>query len=279
MTGLRTGRMVAPGLLALQLAACSHLGPPKAEVRAPMQRASVSATVDGAPLDLHVSRPIDASSALPLVVFASGDGGWFGAAVGMFDTIAAAGYPVIGLSSRSLLRIERANGRTLSAGRVSNAYRQIIDEGRRALHMPASGAVVLTGWSRGASMSVMMGADRATPPFQGVVAIGLARAENLNVDLDSDDDDDPESSVESHPTVDTYRLLRSIPTRCAVIQSSGDGYLPAARARALFGADTDRRRFFEVDATNHRFSGGEADFRQSLREALDWVSAGEDSGQ
>ena len=78
--------------------------------------------------------------------------------------------------------------------------------------------------------------------------------------------------------LDNYAMAKTVPGRVAVIQSSGDGYLSADRARALFGADTAGRRFYEVNASNHRFSGGEAGFRQTLRDALDWVS-GEEAQQ
>ena len=69
-----------------------------------------------------------------------------------------------------------------------------------------------------------------------------------------------------------YPLLAQIaPRRVAVIQSSGDAYLRASRARELFGPDTAGRRFFEVPAKNHRFSGGADAFALALRSALDWA--------
>ena len=55
---------------------------------------------------------------------------------------------------------------------------------------------------------------------------------------------------------------------CAVIQATHDNYLPASRARALFGADTPTRHFYSVDANNHRFSGGRAAFDAALSDAL-----------
>ena len=58
-----------------------------------------------------------------------------------------------------------------------------------------------------------------------------------------------------------------------MIQATGDKYLSAARARALFGADTDLRRFFEVTAPNHRFSGAGPVFGDRLAEALRWIVA------
>jgi hypothetical protein len=65
--------------------------------------------------------------------------------------------------------------------------------------------------------------------------------------------------------------LTSLPEPCAVIQSSHDNYLPAARARSLFGPDSASRRFYTIDAKNHRFSGGKEQFDIALLEAIDWI--------
>jgi hypothetical protein len=71
-----------------------------------------------------------------------------------------------------------------------------------------------------------------------------------------------------------YPLLsRVAPRRVVVIQASGDGYLPAARARELFGSDSAMRRLVAIDARNHRFNGGESRFAAALVEAVDWVSS------
>jgi len=105
-----------------------------------------------------------------------------------------------------------------------------------------------------------------------VVAIGLTEDENLGVAGDTDDDPDDPPSSRSESSVQLYPLLAQLaPRRVAVIQSSGDAYLPASRARELFGADTEGRRFFEVPAKNHRFSGAADGFALALRSALDWV--------
>jgi hypothetical protein len=64
-----------------------------------------------------------------------------------------------------------------------------------------------------------------------------------------------------------------LPAPSAVIQSTGDNYFPAANARQRFGADTSTRRFYEIDARNHRFSGGLAAFDTALMDVLTWLSS------
>jgi hypothetical protein len=255
----------------MAISSCATLAPPKADGPRPSEQRHEATILDGVRVELHVARP--QSEGAPLVIFASGDGGWFGAAIGMFETIAAAGYPVAGLSSRALLRAIRQPGHPLSASRLRESYQEIIDAAKRAANLPDTTGVILAGWSRGASISVIAGAEPPPMPLAGIVAIGLSADENLNIDLDSDEDIEPGAIAPGG--IDTYVLSRAILGRVAVIQSSGDGYLPADRARMLFGAESPSRRFFEVPASNHRFSGGAATFRLSLTEALNWVATHE----
>jgi hypothetical protein len=88
---------------------------------------------------------------------------------------------------------------------------------------------------------------------------------------DEGDDDGRRVFDKGHPAFDTYRLIRSSPLRAVVIQATGDQYLPSAEARRLFGDDSPARRFFEVDARNHRFSGATAQFDRTLDLALAWI--------
>ena len=111
-----------------------------------------------------------------------------------------------------------------------------------------------------------------------MVAIGLDEGENLAVEEDANDDDREEeaSSVPGQPQhwpFEPYELLRSLDLmRVAVIQATHDGYLPAARARELFGPDTVAHRLIAIEARNHRFSGAGVAFRSSLVDALNWVA-------
>ena len=75
------------------------------------------------------------------------------------------------------------------------------------------------------------------------------------------------------------RLQALTPLRCAVVQASRDEYLPAARARHLFGPDTVNRRLYPVEARNHRFAGGHEAFVAALTHALSWVDTGVTTAQ
>jgi hypothetical protein len=241
---------------------------------------TLSATLRGNPMELHLAVPPTPLAADVLVLYASGDGGWFGAAVDMFHAIGDAGFYAVGVSSRGLLHREISGHRAPGVGDLAADYQSLLDQATAALHLPADRRVVLTGWSRGASLAVLLGSPRHAPRgLAGVVAIGLSEEDNLDLRYDSDDDPPAETAVSQNVlrapgAVDLYGLIEALaPHRCAVIQATGDKYLSAARARALFGADTDLRRFFEVTAPNHRFSGAGPVFGDRLAEALRWIVA------
>ena len=143
-------------------------------------------------LTLHLASPLTPLSAsTPLVLYASGDGGWFGAAVGMFHTIASSGLPAVGFSTKAFLHIEQRWSRPLSVAHLAEGYQRIIDAARAQLRLPPDAPVVLTGWSRGASLGVLVASSReADLACIGLVAVGLAADEQLDIEGDSDDDDD-----------------------------------------------------------------------------------------
>jgi hypothetical protein len=240
---------------------------------------SAQVTIHDRSLTLHLASPLTpVPASTPLVVYASGDGGWFGTAVGMFHTIASTGLPSVGFSTRAFMHIEQRWSKPLSVAHVVEGYQRIIDAGRARLGLAPDAPVVLTGWSRGASLGVLVASSREVDPrVIGLVAVGLAADEQLDVDGDTDDDAGVPAGVDDNPharSIAMYPLLSRIPLqRLVVIQASGDGYLPAARARALFGADSTTRRLVAIDARNHRFSGGESRFAAALVEAVDWVAS------
>lgn len=271
----RLAGWAAAGVLAAA-AGCAgvpHLG--ASDPRAPRVTAT-ELVVNGRSVTLHLATPsAQAPSHDALVLFASGDGGWFGAAVDMFRAIGDAGYPAVGISTRALLGHHQHGVTAVTVPVLAADYAVILAAASEALHLPAAHPVVLAGWSRGASLAVLIGASPDAPAhLAGVVAIGLAGRENLAAVYDSDDDEGGEAeTAPGQDGIDVYgQLARMGPRRTVVIQATGDRYLPAVDARRLFGADTATRRLYEVTAANHRFGGGGAAFADSLRQSLAWVT-------
>jgi hypothetical protein len=279
----RTG--AGPALLVALLAAalggaCSaalsrKISPPNAT-----REFSAAVGVHGEKLTLHLTSPrTPPPASMPIIVYASGDGGWFGTAVGMFHTLAGTGLPAVGFSTKAFMHIEQRAPGPLSVARVAEGYQRIIDASLAHLGLPPDAPVILTGWSRGASLGVLVTSSReADPRVIGLVGVGLAADEQLDIEGDSDDD----AGTRTVPAVDNrslpersiamYPLLSRIaPRRVVVIQATGDAYLPATRARDLFGSDSTSSRLVAIDARNHRFSGGESAFAAALVNAVDWI--------
>ena len=191
----------------------------------------------------------------------------------MFKQIAADGYYAVGFSSRSFLRITRPRGTLIEVRELADEYARIISCARRAFGLDDRVPVILTGWSRGAAFAVLVATEPAPQgPVAGVVAIGLTAGENLRIDDDADDDDPAGPQVEPAPFEPYARIAQLGDRPCVVIQATHDKYLPAANARALFGADSATHRFYSVEATNHRFSGGRQAFSTALSDALRFVA-------
>jgi hypothetical protein len=256
---------------------CATLVAPRSRTNV-LHEVSTKVRVHGEDLTLHRAWPaVPVTAATPIVLYASGDGGWFGSAVTMFRTIAASGVPTVGFSTKAFLAIERRWSRPLTVAHVVEGYQRIIDSVRSELGVAADTPILLTGWSRGAALGVIVASSHAVDPAViGVVAIGLAADEQLDVEGDTDDDIEPGASAQSSQnlSLDMYPLIARIaPRRSVVIQATHDNYLPAARARSLFGTDSAVKRLVEINARNHRFGGGEDAFAAALREAVGWASS------
>ena len=244
----------------------------------PAHEFATTMRLQGSALQLHLSmpeQPAQPDGKRVLVLYASGDGGWFGSAVDMFHQIAKAGYYTVGFSSRAFLKINRSLGPLSSVNQLATDYREIIEQARADLHLDDTVPALLTGWSRGAAFAVLVASEPGEQQaIAGVVAIGLSEGEDLRINGAEDETDDGSAGVEARTwPFEPYQQIARLKEPCAVIQSAHDNYLPAARARSLFGPDSASRRFYTIDAKNHRFSGGKEQFDVALLKAIDWIAS------
>ena len=248
---------------------------PRARPAALAGELSSSILLHGKALELHLSVPQQNAGGGVLVLYASGDGGWFGAAVDMFRVIGGAGYYAVGFSARSFLKLDRPGGTALNTAQLAEEYEEILAHARRAMQLDAKTPAILTGWSRGAAFAILAGSEPvARADLRGIIAIGLSEGEDLQVNGPADETDQGSPTREHRPwpfePYDRIAGLGALP--CAVIQASRDNYLPASVARELFGPETPVRRFYTVQARNHRFSGGKPAFANALLDAIQWIS-------
>jgi dienelactone hydrolase len=214
---------------------------------------------------IYLSSPAQARRTDVIVLYASGDGGWFGRAIDMFRDIADAGYPVVGIGSHDYPpNAQQLDAATLRR-RIATDYQAILAEGRTALGLPAGTKAILTGWSLGGSYAVLAATDgQLAPDLAGIVAWGLPDGEETAIRASADD---------PRARWDPYASLSGLgPLRRGVIQATGDRFTTAAEARRLSGADSPVFMLYTIRARNHRFDEGLTAFRQSLRAALDWIA-------
>lgn len=274
----RTG--VVAACVAIGVAGCGGVRP-RVPAAPNVTERRIAAALHTSALAVHLAamQPLRTPA---LVLYASGDGGWFGTAIDMWRLVAHEGVAAAGFSARSFLKIERPHDAALNPAQLAREYRTIAGAAARSLGLAADVPVILAGWSRGAAFAVLAaGEPRALPHLAGVIAIGLDATEDLAIDGPGDESDDgaaPAASAPGARVFHPYRRLRRVPVPVAVIQATHDDYLPASSARALFGPDSPTRRFIAVEARNHRFAGGTAALDQALGDAVRWLAAAASSG-
>lgn len=219
-------------------------------------------------LALHFSAPGPVSR--PLLVYATGDGGWRGKDLAAYRRLVEWGYPTVGFSAPDYLKHLARGAETTTPGQLAADYVAIIEAAKKYLRLKPPTKVILVGISRGAGLSVVAAGQRAVQAeVGGVVAIGLTREEEY-VRWHLRRRSHPPGSLGVMLEVYEY-LPRLGPLPLAVVQSTHDNYLPADAARPLFGPDTERRQFRAVEARNHSFGGAREEMYDTVQGSLDWI--------
>ena len=222
-------------------------------------------TLHGHGLRLHLSRPRTPGLARTMLIYATGDGGWWGKDRDIFRHLVTWGYPAVGFSAREY--VHHLGHDTLEPAQVAADYRAIVAAAIAALHLPLETRAVLVGKSRGAGLAVAAaGVPALNAELAGVMAVGLTREEEY-----------VRAGVRGSPSralqmLETYARLPDIgPVPVAVIQSTHDDYVPAAEARQLFGPDTATRELVAVESRNHNFGGAVDRLYAEMARSLEWM--------
>ena len=218
---------------------------------------------------LHLAAPT-AGTPKPLLVYATGDGGWRGKDMALYRQIVSWGHPVVGFSAHEYVTHLGTETDTTTPGRLARDYLVIIATAKAELHLPANHPVILIGVSRGAGLSVVAAGQRPVQrELSGVLAIALTKEEEYVRWFRRTPGARVRVTPEEPAMVEVYQYLPRLGALpLYVIQSTHDGYLPADKARALFGPDTERRRFQPIESTNHNFSDKRDEMYAAAREAL-----------
>jgi hypothetical protein len=223
-------------------------------------------------LRLHFANAGTAGS-LPLLVYATGDGGWHRKDLATYRHLVSFGNPLVGFDARDYVtHLGGVPDATTTPARLAADYGRIIDSARAALSLPPTYPVVLVGVSRGAGLSVVAAGQRTLrAAISGVLAVALTREEEYVAHVHRRR---PVADANRAVIVQVYDYLpRLADTPVAVVQSTRDGYLPAADARQLFGPDTPYRWLQPVQARNHSFGGARDDMYRAMQRSLDWIES------
>lgn len=215
-------------------------------------------------LTLHLTAP--RAHARPiLLVYATGDGGWWGKDRDVYRQLNEWGYAVVGFSAREY--VHHLGKDALLPREVASDFDAIIRRAESSLGLPASTRAVLIGKSRGAGLAVAAaGAQTLRPQLAGVLAVGLTGEEEYVHRRRG------RSRGRQLVMLKTYSYLPQLgDIPVAVIQSTHDRYVPAQDARRLFGPDTPSRELVAIESTDHNFGGAIDRLYDEMERSLQWL--------
>lgn len=202
------------------------------------------------------------------VLFAPGDFGMHGVALEFAQAMASWGYDVYGLDTKHYL--ESFTGKTtLTEAEVAGDFKQLAQWIRQRKNY--ADPVLLVGWSEGAGLTLLAAAADSKEAYSGLILFGLTESNVLAwrwTDYFSYliNRDPPEPSFRS-----ADHLPHVAPLPLVLIHSSGDQYTSLGAARQMFSLVAEPKRFYVVEARNHRFDGNRDEFFRVLRANLEWI--------
>jgi hypothetical protein len=206
-----------------------------------------------------------------LILFASGDAGYWGVSGEIVQHLAEERYFLATYDARHLVARERRSGTRAKIQEVAALYDTMLADARRTLGAADTMPVIVTGYSRGSNLVVLCaGIESLRHHLAGAIAVALTRRADY---LERPTPLDPLSSVlvDEKGRIQTYAAIPSAGSLpFALIQGTEDSYVKAEEARRLFGPDTERRRFYAVQG-GHTFSGARDTLMRDLDDALDWI--------
>jgi hypothetical protein len=265
-----TGRLATAIVLGATLTSCAH-HVPALDPNAPVRLDGEIVFDDHHSLDLHFSRPCLLDAAHPLILYATGDGGWRGKDRDAFERMTRWGYPMVGFSAPNYLH-HLVRQRETTPPDVARDYARIIRTAKARMGVAPEVLTILVGVSRGSGLAVAAAGEPALQPsLAGVVAVALTREEEYVHRLKRKrkaPQDPPELVI-----LDNYEYLprlRNLPL--SIIQSTHDDYLPAEEARRLLGPDSALRQLKPIRAKNHSFTDAREPLYVELQASLAWVT-------
>jgi hypothetical protein len=264
-----TGRALLLCVLVLSCACAARV--PPFDPAAPLRIESEIAFDDAHLLELHLSRPCELDPMRPLILYATGDGGWRGKDEEAFERMTRWGYPLVGFSSPTYLGHIVRHTHQATPPDVARDFERIIRIAKARMSLPDTMRTVLVGVSRGSGLAVAAAGEPVFQPLlAGVVAVALTREEEYVHRLRRN-----RKAPQQPPVMvmlDNYEYLprlRNLPL--SIIQSVHDNYLPAEEARRLLGPDSRLHQLHPIASKNHSFTDAREPLYAQMKSSLEWV--------
>jgi dienelactone hydrolase len=218
----------------------------------------------GPALELHLYQQ-DHATNQPLVLFASGDGGWSPFCADVAAHIAATGITVVGIDVKSYLVNFASPQKPVLAEDLTRDYDTIARLARAQTGIDVKAPVVLAGWSLGASYSVIVATQ---PEF----SVPVSRIVAISLPLYGERAWKPTDSIiyfthgtPSEKVFDARQYLKKLNhTPIVFLNATDDDTSPFREAQSLYAEAPGAKHFYAVKASGHHFEGGEREFYQDL---------------
>ena len=204
----------------------------------------------------------------PPVVVSSGDGGWIHLGPHVAETLARAGFFVVGVDVKAYLESFTSGSLTLRPEDEPRDYAALAGFAAEG----SSTKPILIGVSEGAGLSVLAATDPATKAMiAGVIGLGLPNLNEMGWRW-KDSLIYVTHGVPNEPTFSTQAIVERIaPLPLAAIHSTHDEFVPLAEAQRVLASAKEPKRFWVITASDHGFSDSLAEFDKRLLDAIAWV--------
>jgi fermentation-respiration switch protein FrsA (DUF1100 family) len=226
-----------------------------------------SIAIRGKPQTLHLY----GQRGNPPVIVSSGDGGWIHLGPHVAETLANAGFFVVGVDVKAYLESFTSGKETLRAEDEPRDYAALAAYASRGSRQKP----ILIGVSEGAGLSVLAATDPATKAaISGVIGLGLPNLNELGWRW-KDALIYVTHGVPNEPTFSAREIVdRVAPLPLAAIHSTRDEFVPLDEVQRILDRARAPKRLWIIDAADHRFSNRLPEFDAALLQAIAWVRAG-----
>jgi alpha-beta hydrolase superfamily lysophospholipase len=203
-----------------------------------------------------------------VAVVASGDGGWTHLGPYVAEFLARKGYFVVGFDSKGYLSSFTKGDKTLSAADVPGDFAALVGFAAGGGSAPP----ILVGVSEGAGLSVLAAtAESVKAKIAGVLVLGLPDKNELGWRF-RDSVIYVTKGIPNEPLFSAADVIGQVaPVPIVAIHSTKDEFVPVEEIRRVMDRAREPKQLQLIEASDHKFSGGEEELNRQLLAAIEWI--------